>query len=107
MNCAGPGHLKGGAGEAEVTAVVAGRDGGGGEVEQCGNPVGVHPYRSRAPCPSRQCSGGEAAYQAERGGRAQPGCVGGGRGHVDGAGGGGEPARPLGGWGAETRGEGR
>ena len=40
MNCAGPGHLKGGAGEAEVTAVVPGRDGGGGEVEQSGNPVG-------------------------------------------------------------------
>ena len=40
MNCAGPGHLRGGAGEAEVTAVVPGRDGGGGEVEQCGNPVG-------------------------------------------------------------------
>ena len=56
----------------------------------------------------RAVSGVEAAYRAGRVGRAQPGCVlGGGRGHVDGAGGGGEPARPLGGWGAETRGEGR
>ena len=75
MNCAGPGHLKGGAGEAEVTAVVPGRDGGGGEVEQSGNPVGEVSTRTVATRHVRAVSGGEAAYRAGRGGRAQPECV--------------------------------
>ena len=36
----GPGHLNGAAGKAEAAAFVPGRDGGGGEVEWSGNPVG-------------------------------------------------------------------
>ena len=70
MNCAGPGHFKGGAGEAEVTAVVPGRDGGGGEVEWSGNPIGEVSDRAVAARNVRAVSGDEAAYRAEQKGHA-------------------------------------
>ena len=84
---ADPGHLNGVAGEAEAAADV--------------------PAHAVAARQVRAVSGGETAYQAQRGGRAQPGCVGGDRGHVDGAGGGDGLAQPLGDRGAETEGGGR
>ena len=96
----GPGHLNGAAGKAEAAAFVPGQDGGGGEVEWSGNPVGEVSARAVAARHVRAVSGDEAAYRAERDGRDQPGCVGVGRGHVDGAGSGEAPARPVGGWGA-------
>ena len=53
-------------------------------VEWSGNPVGEVSARPIAARHVRAVRAGEAVYLAERGGRAQPGCVlGGGRGHVE------------------------